>query len=124
VKLTAVPDKPVPIIIGGHAKPALRRAAKIGDGWISANTDFDTLKELIGQPDTLRVEQGTADREDFEIHALDSNCRTMEDCQRLADLGVTDICVTPWSPYKENLNLQDKLDQIQRFSDQVIQAGW
>lgn len=121
VKFTAVPDQPVPIIIGGHAKPALRRAARIGDGWMSANTDFDTLKALIGQLNVSREEQGTADRDDFEIHALDSNSRTASDCLRLADLGVTDICVTPWNPYQENLDLAMKLDKIQSFSEQVIQ---
>ena len=36
IKLCPVPSKPVPILIGGHSNLALKRAAKIGDGWISA----------------------------------------------------------------------------------------
>ncbi len=121
VKFNAVPDQPVPILIGGHAKPALRRAARIGDGWISANTDFDTLKELISQLNTLRVEQGTAERDDFEIHALDSNCRTVDDCRRLAELGVTDICVTPWNPYQDGLTRDDKLAAIRQVGENLIE---
>lgn len=43
VEVPAVPDPvhfvprpaaPVPILLGGHSEPALRRAARIGDGWI------------------------------------------------------------------------------------------
>ena len=33
------PTKPVPILIGGHSKLALKRAARVGDGWISAGLD-------------------------------------------------------------------------------------
>ena len=38
MKMFPVPSRPVPIIIGGHSQPALKRAARLGDGWVSANT--------------------------------------------------------------------------------------
>src|ERR1700722_8287481 len=34
IKMSPIPDKPIPVLIGGHGKPALRRAATIGDGWM------------------------------------------------------------------------------------------
>jgi len=44
----------------------------------------------------------------------------VDDCLRLADLGVTDICVTPWNPYQNDLSLEDKLDAIDRFASDII----
>jgi probable F420-dependent oxidoreductase len=121
VKLSPAPSQPLPILIGGHAKPALRRAARLGDGWISANSDLDSLRGLIAQLQIFRDEYGS--RSDFEIHALDSNLRSLEDCRRLEELGVTDICVTPWNPYKNDLSLDDKLAAIDRFANEVISAA-
>src|SRR5690606_15362152 len=44
IKICPVPAKPVPILIGGHAEAALRRAARIGDGWMHAGSgDLDAL---------------------------------------------------------------------------------
>lgn len=119
-KMSPAPSSPVPILIGGHAKPALRRAAKIGDGWISANSDYDTLKELITLLHQLREEHGTAGNSNFEIHAFDMTARTIDDYRRLADLGVTDICVNPWNPYDPSLNKARKLELTERFAEAVI----
>ena len=123
LKLSPVPARPVPILIGGHAKPALRRAARLGEGWISANTDRATLQGLIAQLNTFREEYGASGVEDFEIHALDSNLSCVDDCHKLAEIGVTDICVTPWNPYQDGLSRQEKLEAIDRFSDEVIAGG-
>ena len=44
LKLCPVPSQPVPILIGGHSKLALKRAAKLGDGWISAGISLEETK--------------------------------------------------------------------------------
>lgn len=119
-KMSPTPEKPVPILIGGHAKPALRRAARIGDGWVSANSDYDSLKEIISILDAFRDEYGTAANEKFEIHAFDVTARSLDDYRRLADLGVTDICVNPWNPYDPSIDREQKLAQIERFAEKII----
>jgi probable F420-dependent oxidoreductase len=119
MKMNPVPPKPVPIIIGGHSKPALSRAARLGDGWVSANTDFDTLKSLIGQLNALRDQYGTRGKADFEIHGLDVAAKTVDDFRRLAEIGVTDACLVPWS-MDPSTTLETQLDAIRRFGDEVI----
>jgi probable F420-dependent oxidoreductase len=119
MKMNPVPPKPVPVIVGGHSKPALARAARLGDGWVSANTDFETLKGLIGQLNALREQFGTSDRADYEIHGLDQAATTLDEFRRLRDIGVTDACSAPWS-MDPNATLQVQLDAIRRFGDEVI----
>lgn len=120
MKLSPVPQRPVPLLIGGHAKPALRRAARIGDGWISANSDYDSLKEMIGTLNTLRCEYGSDSNEDFEIHAFDMAASQPDDFERLAELGVTDACVTPWNPYDPALSAESKVAAIKAFAERIL----
>lgn len=120
MKMSPVPTAPVPILVGGHAVPALRRAARSGDGWVSANSDHESLQQMIGKLNELRREFGTDDRADFEIHAFDMHARKLDDFRRLAELGVTDICVTPWNPYDPSLDRAQKLAKIEQFAEAII----
>jgi probable F420-dependent oxidoreductase len=53
----------VPVLLGGNSEPALRRAARCGDGWIvSSTTSFEACLALRDRVEALRREQGTADR--------------------------------------------------------------
>lgn len=91
---------------------------------MSANSDYETLKGLIAQLNEFRQEYGGEDcQREFEIHALDSNLGSLEDCQKLAELGVTDICVTPWNPYSSDLGLKDKLEAIDSFAAAFITSA-
>lgn len=119
LKMSPVPKKPVPIIIGGHTKPALARAARLGDGWLAANTDTVTLLDLLKQLDALRREYGTLERPGFEIHGMPLDARTPADYRRLGDHGVTDICSVPWGMGAPATAAQ-QLDAIRRFGDEVI----
>jgi probable F420-dependent oxidoreductase len=114
MKMNPVPDKPVPILYGGHSKAALARAASLCDGWISANADTDTLKRLIGELNAQRERYGTLGRSDFEIHVMDVTASTADDFRRLVDLGATDI-VTGFASEG-----QDMIDRVRRFGEKVI----
>jgi probable F420-dependent oxidoreductase len=119
MKMFPVPSRPVPILVGGHSKPALKRAARLGDGWIAANTDFETLKSLLAQLAQLRREYGTDARGDFEIHGFDVAAQSPADYRRLGELGVTDACVAPWG-FDPSTPLAAQLDGLRRFGDAVI----
>ncbi|AMN45588.1 F420-dependent oxidoreductase [Steroidobacter denitrificans] len=117
LKMNPVPATPIPILIGGHTTPALKRAAYLGDGWVSANSDFDTLAKLIGELNRYRQEYGTADRTDFEVHVNDAAARTVADFRRLAQLGATEA---GWGYASAVRDRQGQIDAIKRFGDEVI----
>lgn len=121
MKVSPVPSEKIPVLVGGHAVLALRRAAASGDGWISANSDYESLKELIGKLDELCLKCGTDQREDYQIHAFDMNARELDDFRRLQELGVTDICVCPWNPCDPAPDRVQKLARIEQFAETVIQ---
>lgn len=69
-KMTPAPTEPLPILIGGHADAALRRAAR-NDGWMHGGGTED-LDELLAKLNRFREEEGTADK-DFQIHVISAD---------------------------------------------------
>lgn len=114
MKMNPVPDRPVPILYGGHSDAALIRAARRCDGWISANADTATLKNLIARLNEYRERYGTLTRSDFEIHAMDVTAASSDDYKRLADLGVTDA-VAGFAGEGQQM-----IDQVRRFGEKII----
>ena len=119
MKLNPTPTKPVPLIVGGHSKPALRRAARLGDGWTSAGSSHEELKRMIDELASLRREYGR-DKEPYQIHAGDPTLTTAAGFKEVEDLGVTHGVASVWNVYSPPESLQEKLDAIKRFGDQVI----
>lgn len=121
IKISPVPSEPVPILVGGHSKPALRRAAQRGDGWMHAGGDGDELDRLLVELDTLRAEYGT--REDFEIHVISLDGFTVDGVKRLEDKGVTDVIVgfrLPYTLEQDTEPLETKITNLSRFAERVI----
>jgi probable F420-dependent oxidoreductase len=121
-KLAPVPDKPIPILIGGHGEAALRRAARLGDGWMHGGGDLSELPGLLKQLSEFRREYGR-DSEPFEIHAISLEAYTIDGVRRLEDVGVTDVIVGFRWPYHtgpDTQQLAEKIDLLRRYADDVI----
>jgi probable F420-dependent oxidoreductase len=120
IKLCPVPSRPVPFLIGGHAVPALRRAARTGDGWMHAGGgDTGGLDPLLSRLAELRREYGR-DREPFEIHVISLDAFHMDGIRRLEELGVTDVIVGFRDMYgKQRQSLAEKIDLLRMYADQV-----
>lgn len=122
IKLCPLPARPIPMLIGGHADVALRRAAHLADGWMHAGSEMELLPERIRRLHALRREAGRA-HEPFEIHVISLDGYTVDGCRRLEDLGVTDVIVGFRNAYqmpRDDQPLQAKLDALRAFAGSVI----
>jgi alkanesulfonate monooxygenase SsuD/methylene tetrahydromethanopterin reductase-like flavin-dependent oxidoreductase (luciferase family) len=122
VKISPTPTSPLPILVGGHAMPALRRAAR-SDGWLHGGGDPADLPGLLQTLGRLREEEGMSDRE-FEVHVISIDAFSPDGIRRLEEQGVTDVIVGfrwPYTVGPDTEALQVKLDHLRRFADEVIE---
>jgi probable F420-dependent oxidoreductase len=122
IKLCPVPTQPIPILIGGHSEAALRRAARLGDGWMHAGGGEEPLEVLLPKLAAYRREYGR-ERVPFEIHVISLDAYHVDGVRQLAAAGVTDVIVGFRDVYHErtdSMTLQQKLDAIRTFADHVI----
>ena len=121
IKISPTPTEPLPILVGGHAPAALRRAAR-SDGWLHGGGDPEDLPGLLQRLDRLRQEEGTSDRP-FEVHVISLDAYSVDGIRRLEEQGVTDVIVGfrwPYAVGPDTEVLQTKLDNLRRFADEVI----
>ena len=103
-----------PILVGGESKAALRRAARLGDGWLgmghtfeSATAQIKALTELRGQYDR------PPDESDFQI-IVGGAVESRADVGHWEDLGVTRMIVSPWRRSRE------AIDGLRTFADRAF----
>ncbi len=120
-KMTPAPTQPIPILVGGHADAALRRAARL-DGWMhGGGTDSEELDRLIARVRKYREEEGRTGP--FEIHVISMDAYTVEGIKRLEDKGVTDVIVGFRYPYisgPDTEPLDKKIRHLERYAEKVI----
>jgi alkanesulfonate monooxygenase SsuD/methylene tetrahydromethanopterin reductase-like flavin-dependent oxidoreductase (luciferase family) len=123
------PEQPVRIHIGGHSAPALDRAARVGEGWISVQTTTADVREVIAELARLRSEHGRTDVP-FDVNVLLMDVipgadgldgfRSMAD--EIEALGMRAVFqVVPWYFSGQDPNdLGVRRDSLLRFGDEVI----
>jgi probable F420-dependent oxidoreductase len=122
VKIAPVPTEPIPILIGGHSGAALRRAARVGDGWLHGGGDPVDLPGLLARLAGLRKAEGAAGRP-FEVHVITMDAYSVDGVRRLEEQGVTDAIVGFRWPYQTGPDrepLTDKIAGLRRYADDVI----
>jgi probable F420-dependent oxidoreductase len=91
-----------PIVVGGESGAALRRAARLGDGWIGMGHTFESATAQI---DRLRLELDAGGRtlEGFAV-CLGGAVESAADVERWESIGVTRLLVSPWRRSPEALD--------------------
>ena len=125
LQISPAPSKPVPFYVGGHTDVALKRAARVGDGWTSAMLTCGQLAEIIGKLKALLDEHGRTD-EPFEFQAVCIDKFDVDGHRELAEAGVTDNIVIPWifDGHGFDAPLEAKKDSLNRYADTYIHSGW
>ncbi|MGV0734309.1 TIGR03619 family F420-dependent LLM class oxidoreductase [Mycolicibacter sinensis] len=125
LQMSPAPSLPVPFYVGGHTDVALKRAARIGDGWTSAMMTGAQLAETIGKLRALLAEYDRADLP-FEYQAVCIDKFGVDGHRELAEAGVTDNIVIPWmlDGLGFDAPLAAKRDSLKRFADTYIHSGW
>ena len=131
VVMAPTPNRKIPIYVGGATAPAMRRAARLGDGWLSVIHNKAEIAGLVAELNGYRRECGRAS-EPFDIMLHCPDATSIDDIKRLEDLGIPDLQVTPWAVpslaaedgvgkiMQQQPTLQTKRDAIRRYADQVI----
>lgn len=130
LQMAPVPKKKIPIYVGGSTPPAMKRAARYGDGWIGIVHTKDEIKGAVAEIDRMRREFGR-DKEPFDVMLHCPDATTVDDMRRLEDMGVTDLQVAPWtqpailaelgvSSMAMQPSLAVKQEAIKRYADDII----
>jgi probable F420-dependent oxidoreductase len=96
LQMSPVPSRPVPVLIGGHTDIALRRAARIGDGWVGVHYTRAELRDYVAKLQAMREEAGTTDRPFEVVAAINDALPTPDVCAELEDMGVDTLITSAW----------------------------
>lgn len=122
IKISPAPSEPIPLLVGGHADAALRRAVVRGDGWMHGGGPNEQLDDLLERIAGIRKAEGLEDKP-FEIHVISLDAYTVDGVKRLEDRGVTDVIVGFRIPYivgPDTEPLERKIEHLNRFAENVI----
>ena len=122
IRMAPPPPSRVPIYVGGHTEPALRRTVRFGDGWTSAMITYEELVELIPKVRQMLTEAGRS-TDGFTFQVASSDRFGLDGYRDLASIGVTDVVTIPWVFYGVPIDgpLDAKQDGIRRFAKDVIE---
>lgn len=117
------PPERIPIWVGGNSPGALRRAARIGDGWLAGGEPADELAASLAAIRARRAELGRAHLpfEAVSLHPIGVS-HDFDELRRLEDAGLTGVVHLPFqfglgcarSP------LDRKRAYLERFAEEVI----
>jgi alkanesulfonate monooxygenase SsuD/methylene tetrahydromethanopterin reductase-like flavin-dependent oxidoreductase (luciferase family) len=104
-------QQPLPIHVGGDTKPAKRRAALRGDGWLPMNHSLDAMPAAIKEIDAMRADAG---REGRTLITMTGGGRSADDLHRYRDAGVDRVITIPYE------SSRTAIDDIARYGDEVL----
>ncbi len=109
------PPAPVPILCGGETGMALRRAARLCDGWVGTAYAWDDAVGYVQKLTALRREYGRGG-EPFEIMLALLEPPSVDLYRRAEDIGITAVMCAPWVGAQDGYR-----PSIERFAETVIE---
>jgi probable F420-dependent oxidoreductase len=109
------PTTTVPILCCGESEMALRRAARLCDGWVGTAYPWDDAIRYVQKLTELRHEYGR-ENEPFEIMLALIEMPSVDLYRRAEDLGITAVMCAPWIGAEDGYR-----PSIERFAETVIE---
>ena len=120
VQLSPVPSQPPPIYIGGASEVALRRAARVGDGYIGAGTAPEDVPRLLGRLQELRVEYGR-DHLPFEAMLGLTAEPSLDLFRQMAGQGLESTVAPPFAyVLGKRSSIDDKKRMMEDYAENII----
>src|SRR4029077_16352429 len=90
LEMNPKPPAPIPLWIAGMSDAAHRRAARLGDGWLS---DWQPAGEILDPVEKMRADRREYGRDHlpFDVMATPSDVFDPEGYRRLETAGITHI---------------------------------
>jgi alkanesulfonate monooxygenase SsuD/methylene tetrahydromethanopterin reductase-like flavin-dependent oxidoreductase (luciferase family) len=117
------PSPPVRLIVGGRSGAAVRRAAKLGDGWLGIWVSPRRYRDVCDQISAEAIEAGR-DTSAFE-HALNVWCgfaSTREAARKPLAAQMQDFYQMPFEPF-ERYSPYGTPEQVAEFLSPYIESG-
>jgi probable F420-dependent oxidoreductase len=114
LQISPAPPQPVPIYMGGAARVALERTARMADGWIGAGNTPEQVPEILATLRGLREQAGRAHLP-FETVIGLSTPPDVDTFRRLEEEGMTAGVAYP---FKYSLGRSSTLDQKKRVMEE------
>jgi probable F420-dependent oxidoreductase len=116
LQITPAPDRDVPIYLGGTSDLALKRSARLAQGWIGAGNDIDEVPEILSKLNDWRAEF-ERDQEPFETVIAVRQLDQAEAVKKLEEQGMTSA-VYGFSDYR--MPLADKLKEMELVAEHLM----
>jgi probable F420-dependent oxidoreductase len=112
------PSVPIPIVVGGTSDAALRRAVKLGDGYIVPH--MASREEMLAAVGRVQAAVAEAGRDEFRTFMVCLAGRdSVDDLCRYAEAGVDAMLVQPWNDSSNTL--EDRFRDIDDFWAQTAE---
>ena len=120
LRITPGPARQVPIYLGGASPPALRRIARVADGFMGAGNDPDEVPALLAEIHRLRCEAGRGHLPFDAVIGL-TRAPDLDTYRRLEEAGMTSGLAYPF--YFElglRSSVDDKKRLMERFAREIM----
>ena len=102
----------VPMIIGGHSKAGLRRAARFGQGWYGFNLDPELTASMLADLDEALSAEGRS-RENFEVVITPPYNISVDAVEQYDELGVDRLVMHLGNQKPERIS--QRLKEMEKF---------
>jgi probable F420-dependent oxidoreductase len=121
VQLSPAPTVHPPIYVGGSSAIALRRAARVGTGYIGAGTAPDEVGPLLQRLDELRREYGRDDLP-FESMLGITAAPSLDLYRRLAEDGLASTVAPPfqYALGKKHSTIDEKKRFMETYGEDIV----